>query len=72
MDFLEIAKSWLISFNPNEEQQKIADSRIEICNSCEERKHHIFYYCGKCGCPLDKKIYSPNRPDSCPAGKWVI
>lgn len=76
MDFVEIAKSWINSMNPTPEMEDIANSRIEICNSCEEKKHTgteilSFYYCGKCGCPLQKKIYSPNGIEACPLKKWV-
>jgi hypothetical protein len=30
-----------------------------------------FYYCGKCGCPLKGKVYSPVEK-SCPEGKWDV
>lgn len=72
MDFVEIAKSWIISLNPTPEQEEKANQRIEICNGCEFKKHMMFFYCDKCGCPLQKKIYSPNGPETCPAGKWTI
>jgi hypothetical protein len=72
MDFVEIAKAWIISVNPTPKQEEIANSRIEICNSCEHRKHLVVHYCGKCGCPLQKKIYSPAGPESCPDGRWKI
>ncbi len=72
MDFVEIAKSWIISLNPTPDQEEKANQRIEICNGCEFRQHMMFFYCGKCGCPLQKKIYSPNGPETCPAGKWTV
>ena len=72
MDFVEIAKSWIISTNPTPETEERAQRRINICNSCEFRKHMIFYYCEKCGCPLQKKIYSPDGPETYPAGKWDV
>jgi len=70
--FLEIAKSWYTSFNPNEQQQKIAEERIATCNKCDSRKYNElanFYYCGECGCPLKSKTYSPVE-NSCPLNKW--
>ena len=70
--FLEIAKSWIIGFNPTEEQQKKADQRIAICNECPFMKHNDvgnFYYCGSCGCPIAKKIFT-NATPSCPKNKW--
>lgn len=76
MDFVEIAKSWIISMNPTPKQEETADHRIKICNVCEERKEfnlgevNLFYTCGACGCPLKKKIYSPGGPEACPLKKW--
>lgn len=72
--FLEITQSWITALNPSEEQQKIADQRIAICNTCEFRKHNDvadFFYCGDCGCPLKGKIYSPIEK-SCPKQKWPV
>ena len=70
--FLEITKSWIAAMNPSEEQQQKADQRIEVCNECSFRKYNDvgdFYYCGKCGCPLNKKVFSTNY-NACPAKKW--
>jgi hypothetical protein len=72
MDFVKIAKSWIISTNPTPDQEEIANKRIEICNGCDYKKYSFFYYCDKCGCPLKGKIYSPNGPSECPAGKWIV
>lgn len=72
--FLEIAKSWITAANPSEEQQQIADQRIAVCNDCNSKKYNDiadFYYCGECGCPLQKKIYSPVGK-SCPLNKWPV
>jgi len=72
--FLEIAKSWITAMNPSEEQQSIADQRIEVCNSCSFRKYNDvgdFYFCGVCGCPLKGKVYSPLQ-NSCPENKWPV
>ena len=72
--FLEIAKSWITVMNPNEQQQAIAEQRIAVCNTCEFRKYNDvadFYYCGKCGCPLKGKTYSPVEK-SCPENKWPV
>jgi hypothetical protein len=72
MDFKEIAESWIISMNPTPEQEEIANKRIEVCNGCEFRKKLVFYYCDRCGCPLEKKIYSPKGPETCPEGFWPV
>jgi uncharacterized paraquat-inducible protein A len=72
--FVEIAKSWIIGFSPTEEQQQKANQRIAICNECPFIKHNDiadFYYCGKCGCPLKGKVYSPVEK-SCPMGYWPV
>jgi len=72
--FLEITKSWITAINPSDEQQRIADQRIAVCNECPFRKYNDvgdFYYCGKCGCPLKSKIYSPVEK-SCPEGRWEV
>ena len=74
-DLREIAKSWFTSLNPNEKEKKLAELRYEICLKCEFKKE-IFEkkewssLCGKCGCPLNKKIYS-DKYNACPAGKWL-
>jgi ribosomal protein L37E len=70
--FLEIAQSWITSFNPSEEKQAIANQRIAVCNDCPFRAYNNignFYYCSACGCPLESKIYSPVKK-SCPKGNW--
>jgi hypothetical protein len=68
MNFIEIAKSWIISINPSEDDIKKSNDRISICNSCEHRKDFLIYYCDICSCPLQKKIYS--KENTCPLGKW--
>lgn len=72
MDFVEIAKSWIISMNPTPDQEEKANQRIDICNTCEHKKTLVVFVCGLCGCPLRKKIYSPGGPETCPAGKWKV
>lgn len=69
---VEIAKSWIIAANPNDEQKRIAKDRISICDICDERKYQEMiklHYCGKCGCPLEGKIFSP-LANACPLKKW--
>ena len=72
--FIEIARSWIAAINPTPEQQRIADTRIAFCNTCDFRKYNDvgdFFYCGSCGCPLQKKIYSPVEK-SCPEKFWPV
>ena len=82
----EILTSWIVSFNPNDEDKEKANSRAEICDQCPfkvELDNAILktlssndqilnkFKCGKCGCPLAKKIFSPFKT-SCPLNKWEI
>ena len=74
-DLLEIAMAWKRAANPTDEQQVIAEQRIEICNGCEHKKFQTLvrsYICDACGCPLNKKVYSPKGPGACPKNKWDI
>lgn len=67
----EIAVSWWRAENPTKEQSDIAKKRLAICMECDMRKESAVFgfICGKCGCPLGKKIFSPIN-ESCPLGKW--
>jgi hypothetical protein len=70
---VEIAKAWIIASDPTLEEKQKALSRSQICDDCDSKKHNDllnFDYCGECGCPLSKRIYSPIN--SCPLKKWKI
>lgn len=71
---IEIINSWIISFNPNETEIKLSKERINVCLQCDFKKEVFHnkewsYYCGPCGCPLYKKIFT-DQYGSCPKGKW--
>lgn len=68
MDFKDLAKSWMTSINPTQEEIDISELRIDVCNNCEYRKDFIIQYCSICKCPLQKKIYTSG---TCPIGKWT-
>ena len=74
--FKEIAAAWIEAANPTDESKKLAERRAAVCNGCEFRKKNTtlvdFYYCSLCGCPLNKKIFSPVNPEEnpCPKNKW--
>jgi hypothetical protein len=75
--FKTIAKAWITSAHHTPEEKLLAEERMAVCNKCEYRKKNTalvdFYYCQKCGCPLDKKIFTDVRlsaEDKCPEGKW--
>jgi hypothetical protein len=69
----EIVNAWIIAANPTKEQTILADARLKICNSCEFIRHQERSgnpYCGDCGCPLKKKIFS-KKYDACPKHYWL-
>ena len=67
--FFEIIRSWAISFYPSQKRKEIAQERLKICNECE---YNLKGECGWCGCPIDKKIYSPLKGENaCPLQKWI-
>lgn len=74
MDFKTIIRAWINAVNPTEEQQHIAESRLEICDLCDKNKRWKktkLFYCSECGCPINKKIFSPIG-NHCPLLKWPI
>jgi hypothetical protein len=71
---VEIFKAWKISYNPTNEQNELAAARLEICSKCEHKVHNEtlnLTLCGLCGCPLNKKAFSP-KTKACDIGKWNI
>jgi len=72
---VEIAKAWIAAANPTEEEKATAEKRIAVCDSCEFNRYNQtldFHYCGACGCPLSKKIFSPlSNSEACEEGKWT-
>lgn len=72
----EIVTAWVRAANPTPEQETLARERAVTCDTCEEkalvtRAKLEYFICGKCGCPLSKKIFSPKGRDGCPLKKWV-
>jgi len=77
IDVKEILQSWGNAAFPTEEHKKKAEERARICASCESIKKVVLpvanvtvSYCGECGCPINKKTYSPKK--SCPKKKWTV
>jgi len=69
----EIFKSWATAANPTPEEQTIAQYRANVCDSCPNKKHNNvlnIYYCGLCGCPLSKLVFSPKGKEACHGSKW--
>ena len=70
----EIFKSWITAANPSPEEQAIAQYRANVCDSCDKKTHAPIlntFICGECGCPLNKKVFSPKPgKEACPLAKW--
>jgi hypothetical protein len=73
-NLIEIINAWFTAANPTELEAKLAKERLNICLRCDARKEVIHKkqwssVCGKCGCPIQKKIFT-NEYGSCPKNKW--
>jgi hypothetical protein len=69
----EIFQAWVAAANPTPEKKLLAEQRTAICDGCEHKTYTKLldlYTCGLCGCPLNKKVFSPNGPNACPGNKW--
>lgn len=72
-DLREIAVAWARSMNPSDEVQLRADARLLKCDACPMKtfkKSVHAYFCSGCGCPIQKKIYSPKGAEACPLRSW--
>jgi hypothetical protein len=67
----EIFQSWVIAANPSKEEEVLAAKRHSICLDCKFIKNSFVFEtkCGECGCPINKKIFSPKK-GACRIGKW--
>jgi hypothetical protein len=69
----EIFQAWVSAANPTPAKKLLAEQRIAICDTCEHRTYNKTFNidaCGLCGCPLNKKVFSPVGPNACPGKKW--
>ena len=70
----EIFQAWVAAAKPTHDQQAIAEYRTSVCDGCDKKtyiKAVDMFVCGECGCPLNKKIFSPKPgPEACPLAKW--
>lgn len=74
IDYKEIFEAWKVSFNPTPEQEELAQKRLNVCLGCEYRKEVLkgikwSAYCGDCGCPINKKVFS-KQFNPCTKGFW--
>ncbi len=72
----EITLAWWDSYFAEESQKKLAKDRLKICEDCPSLKEKFkrvkkisVSFCGECGCPISKKIFS-SEFNACPLGKW--
>lgn len=75
MDFniKEIVTAWFTKATATDLQKELAEARLKICKECEYRRHNDSFgvwYCEKCGCPLQGKIFT-KRENACPLKKWA-
>lgn len=71
-NLITIFKTWVISFNPTDEQQNVANERIKECNGCEKNTYlKLFdtYVCNACNCPISKIIFVEDK-NKCKLNKW--
>ena len=76
MSIREIIDAWVRSYNPTDEEKKIAEDRLKICQECPSYRSVTiakiskpFYVCNDCGCPIPKKIFAKSK-ESCPKKIW--
>jgi len=74
LNFKQIIEAWIIAGHPTPGQKELAEKRGKICDECPSKqvlteKIKIGTYCGECGCPIGKKIFT-NEFNPCPLEKW--
>ena len=86
MKIINVIDAWITAFNPSKGEVERAYTRASVCDTCEHKvelkstllkqfvKHDKIlnkYKCGKCGCPLAKKLFAHFKT-SCPLDKWEV
>jgi hypothetical protein len=68
----EIFKSWGIQYDPNDSRNELASKRIEVCNSCPNKKEvdGVRNVCSLCGCMLKVKVFTEEM-GQCPDNRWT-
>jgi hypothetical protein len=74
INYKEIFEAWKISFKPTPKQEELAIKRLKVCLGCNYRQEILkgvnwSAICGDCGCPLNKKVFSPMF-NPCTQKKW--
>lgn len=73
LDVKTIVNAWVTSFNPSDDERKLAEDRYSICKECPKIKFKKIIQsevCTECGCPISKKIFTLVDDNTCPLGKW--
>jgi hypothetical protein len=67
----EIFKAWGIQYDPNNPKNELASKRIEVCNTCPNKKEMdgIRNICSLCGCMLKSKVFTEEM-GQCPDNRW--
>ena len=74
--FGNIINGWKNLAFPNEEVEKEAIKRLEICVGSDTKEACQFFsskftdHCRLCGCPIDAKVRSIKPTNKCKIGKW--
>lgn len=71
--FKEIAEGWANRILKPEHVERVARTRLNICNTCHwNSKFHKTMrpdvHCTKCGCTIEAKVRS--MESECPIAKW--
>jgi hypothetical protein len=67
----EIFKAWGIEYDPNNPKNELASKRIEVCNTCPNKKEMdgVRNICSLCGCMLKSKVFTEEM-GQCPDNRW--
>ena len=67
----EIFKAWGIEYDPNNTKNELASKRIEVCNTCPNKKEMdgVRNICSLCGCMLKSKVFTDSM-GQCPDNRW--
>jgi hypothetical protein len=67
----ELFKAWGIEYDPNNTKNELASKRIEVCNTCPNKKEMdgVRNICSLCGCMLKSKVFTEEM-GQCPDNRW--
>ena len=67
----ELFKAWGIEYDPNNTKNELASKRIEVCNTCPNKKEMdgVKNICSLCGCMLKSKVFTDSM-GQCPDNRW--